>query len=148
MVTLQAASPEETRAIACDLGKRLTAGTCIAFRGGLGAGKTTFTRGLVQGLGLPDIVSSPTFALVNEYHAPGCLSLYHFDMYRVDNLDALETTGFWDYPLEESVFVIEWSEQIAEALPPDRIDITITGMGDAPRTITMEGVGRFAAVIG
>ena len=104
-----------------------------------GAGKTTFTRGLAEGLGLPDIVSSPTFALVNEYHAPGCVSVYHFDMYRVTSPEALETTGFWDYPLEDSVFVIEWAENIADDLPEPLVKITITGSGDRPRQITLEG---------
>ena len=113
--------------------------SCVAFFGGLGAGKTTFTRGLAEGLGLPDLVSSPTFALVNEYHAPGCVSVYHFDMYRVTSPEALETTGFWDYPLEDSVFVIEWAENIEDDLPEPLVKITITGSGDQPRQIILEG---------
>lgn len=132
-------SPAETHALAKRIGAALNAGTCVAFFGGLGAGKTTFTRGLAEGLGLPDLVSSPTFALVNEYHAQGCISVYHFDMYRVTNPEALETTGFWDYPLEDAVFVIEWAENIADALPQKLLKITISGSGDAPRQITLEG---------
>ena len=135
-------SPEETHAFAKALGARVRPGCCIAFFGGLGAGKTTFTRGLAEGLGLPDLVSSPTFALVNEYNAPGCVPVCHFDMYRVDSPDALETTGFWDYPAEESVFVIEWAENIPDALAELNVPvlrITIEGSGDAPRTIIIEG---------
>lgn len=77
------ASPAETVAFAEQVGKRLHAGDVIAYFGGLGVGKTTFTRGLAKGMGLPDVVSSPTFAIVQEYHGSG-LSLYHFDMYRIE----------------------------------------------------------------
>ena len=139
MISFTSDSPAATQAFAERIGKALRPNTCIAFFGGLGAGKTTFTHGLAKGMGLPDVVSSPTFALVNEYHGDRCTSLYHFDMYRVTSEDALETTGFWDYPLEDSVFVIEWAENIVDALPKQRIEIRIDGMGDAPRTITVTG---------
>ena len=135
-------SPRETIEFARRIGQRVKRGTCIAFFGGLGAGKTTFTRGLAEGLGLPDLVSSPTFALVNEYNADGCVPVCHFDMYRVDSPDALESTGFWDYPAEDSVFVIEWAENIPEALGALNIPVirvTITGNGSEPRTIIIEG---------
>ena len=139
MLSFTTNSPAETHALAKKIGAALRPGTCVAFFGGLGAGKTTFTRGLAEGLGLPDLVSSPTFALVNEYHAAGCIPVYHFDMYRVTSPEALETTGFWDYPLEDSVFVIEWAENIADDLPKPLVKITITGSGDRPRQITLEG---------
>ena len=139
MLSFTTHSPAETHALAKRIGAALRPGTCVAFFGGLGAGKTTFTRGLAEGLGLPDLVSSPTFALVNEYHAAGCISVYHFDMYRVTSPEALETTGFCDYPLEDSVFVIEWAENIEEDLPEPLLKITITGSGDQPRQITLEG---------
>lgn len=139
MLSFTTNSPAETHALAKKIGAALRPGTCVAFFGGLGAGKTTFTRGLAEGLGLPDLVSSPTFALVNEYHAAGCVPVYHFDMYRVTSPEALETTGFWDYPLEDSVFVIEWAENIADDLPEPLVKITITGSGDRPRQITLEG---------
>ena len=132
-------SPAETYALAKRIGAAVKPGTCIAFFGGMGAGKTTFTRGLAEGIGLPDLVSSPTFALVNEYHAAGCMPVYHFDMYRVTSPEALETTGFWDYPQEASVFVIEWAENIADELPQPVLKITITGCGEQPRQITVEG---------
>ena len=132
-------SPAETHMIAKKIGAAIRPGTCIAYFGGMGAGKTTFTRGLAEGMGLPDIVSSPTFALVNEYHAANCVSVYHFDMYRVTSPEALESTGFWDYPLEDSVFVIEWAENIIDELPEPLIRIRIEGNGDQPRSITIEG---------
>ncbi|MBQ6040630.1 MAG: tRNA (adenosine(37)-N6)-threonylcarbamoyltransferase complex ATPase subunit type 1 TsaE [Oscillospiraceae bacterium] len=139
MLSFTTETPAQTHALAKKIGAALRPGTCVAFFGGLGAGKTTFTRGLAEGLGLPDIVSSPTFALVNEYHAAGCISVYHFDMYRVNSPEALETTGFWDYPLEDSVFVIEWAENIADELPQPLLKITISGSGDQTRQITVEG---------
>ncbi len=132
-------SPAETQAFAHKLGQQLKPGTCIAFAGGLGAGKTTFTRGLALGMGLPDAVSSPTFALVNEYHGTGAVSMYHFDMYRVTSPEALETTGFWDYPLEDGVFVIEWAENITDALPAHTVHITIEPIDETTRRITVEG---------
>lgn len=139
MRTYTTHTPAETHALARRIGAALQPNTCIAFFGGMGAGKTTFTAGLAAGLGLPEIVSSPTFALVNEYHADGCISVYHFDMYRVTDAEALETTGFWDYPPEDSVFVIEWAENIEAELPHPLLKITIEGSGDAPRQITLEG---------
>lgn len=139
MLSYTTNSPAETHALARRIGAAVKPGTCIAFFGGMGAGKTTFTRGLAEGIGLPDLVSSPTFALVNEYHAAGCTPVYHFDMYRVTSPEALETTGFWDYPQADSVFVIEWAENIADELPEPLVKITITGSGEQPRQITVEG---------
>lgn len=135
-------SPEETIALAVKAGARLLKGDVIAYKGGLGAGKTTFTRGLAIGAGLDDDVSSPTFALVNEYH--GKLDIYHFDMYRIESADDLETTGFFDYPMEDSVFVIEWSENIQKVLPEGTIYIDIKRIDDDTREITIEGDERFA----
>ena len=135
-------STEETIALAVRAGSRLRKGDVIAYKGGLGAGKTTFTRGLAIGAGLDDDVSSPTFALVNEYH--GKLDIYHFDMYRIESADDLETTGFFDYPMEDSVFVIEWSENIQKVLPEGTIYIDIKRIDDDTREITIEGDERFA----
>lgn len=142
MISLSTASPEETIAFAEQIGRLLRGGDIIAYRGGLGAGKTTFTRGIALGLGLPDQVSSPTFALVNEYRGKG-LTLYHFDMYRILNTEALETTGFYDYISEDAVIVCEWSENIADCLPETVITVTIETMGENVRKITVEGDERF-----
>ena len=144
MISLSTASPEETIAFAEQIGRLLRGGDIIAYRGGLGAGKTTFTRGIALGMGLPDEVSSPTFALVNEYRVKG-LTLYHFDMYRILNAEALETTGFYDYISEDAVIVCEWSENIADCLPENVITITIETAGENVRKITVEGDERFAS---
>lgn len=144
MISTITASPEETISFAKRIGKLLRGGDIIAYRGGLSAGKTTFTRGLALGMGLPDEVSSPTFALVNEYRGKG-LTLYHFDMYRIMNAEALETTGFYDYISEDAVIACEWSENIADCLPENVITITIETAGKDVRKITVEGDERFAA---
>lgn len=142
MFSITTCSPEETIAFAEKIGKLLRGGDIVAYRGGLGAGKTTFTRGLAVGMGLPDEVSSPTFALVNEYRGKE-LTLYHFDMYRILNAEALETTGFYDYISEDAVIVCEWSENIADCLPENVITVTIEAAGENVRKITVEGDDRF-----
>ncbi|MGN0605327.1 MAG: tRNA (adenosine(37)-N6)-threonylcarbamoyltransferase complex ATPase subunit type 1 TsaE [Oscillospiraceae bacterium] len=136
-------SPDETIEIAKKIGSLLKCGDVIAYTGGMGAGKTTFTRGLAIGMGLDDEVTSPTFALVNEY-TNGIKTLYHFDMYRIENIYDLETTGFYDYPSENSVFAVEWSENISDALPENTIFINIEHISDNERRITVKGDERFA----
>ena len=130
--------PAETSTRAQRLAQDLRGGEVIAFTGGMGAGKTAFTRGLAIGLGAGDVASSPTFALVNEY--TGRLTVEHFDMYRVDSWDDLYSTGFFDYLGTDCVLVIEWSENVAGALPEDVIAVDIRpGEGDNDRIITIEG---------
>ena len=137
-------SPEETIDAAKKLGSMLHAGDIIAYKGGLGVGKTTFTRGLAIGLGLGDNVFSPTFALVNEYKGKN-ISLYHFDMYRISGEDDLESTGFYDYPFEDNIVAVEWSENIADFLPENTIYITISRIDDDTREIIIENGGKYAA---
>lgn len=143
MIKIITHSPEETIKTAEKLGALIKAGDMIAYKGGLGAGKTTFTRGIALGMGLSDCVSSPTFALVNDYRGKG-MTLYHFDMYRIMNEEDLESTGFFDYPFEENAAVIEWSENIEGCLPKDTIYITINTLGETEREIIIEDGGRFA----
>lgn len=135
-------SAEETIEFAKEIGSRLKKGDIVAYTGGLGAGKTTFTRGLAMGLGMEDNVTSPTFSLVNEYHSKD-ISLYHFDMYRIMGADDLETTGFYDYSTDDSVFAIEWSENISEELPDNAVIINIERIDDNTRRITVKGDERF-----
>lgn len=135
-------SAEETIEFAKEIGSRLKKGDIVAYTGSLGAGKTTFTRGLAMGLGMEDNVTSPTFSLVNEYHSRD-ISLYHFDMYRIMGADDLETTGFYDYSTDDSVFAIEWSENISEELPDNAVIINIERIDDNTRRITVKGDERF-----
>lgn len=137
-------SPEETIEFAKKVGAFLKGGDVIAYVGGLGAGKTTFTRGLAVGMGLPDEVTSPTFALVNEYR--GKITLYHFDMYRINSSDDLETTGFYDYMSDENVLAIEWSENISDALPKNTIYIKFKRIDDNTREIEIDGGERFVGI--
>ena len=139
MVQYRTTSPEETEALGFRLGECLHGGEVLALFGGLGMGKTAFTRGIAAGLGIPSGVSSPTFALVHDY--TGRLTVHHFDMYRVDGWDDLYSTGFFDYLDTEDVLIIEWSENIEGALPPDAIRITISkGESEEERLFEMEGV--------
>lgn len=129
-------SPEQTEQIACELAGTLRAGDVVALRGGLGAGKTAFVRGLAKGLGVTGEVASPTFALVHEHE--GRIPLYHFDMYRVTTLDDLYSTGFFDYLDSGAVLAVEWSENIQAALPSRRVIVTLTPISDTERELVIE----------
>ena len=135
-------SPEETIALGEKIGKRLRGGDVIAYVGGLGCGKTTITRGISQGLGLGDEVSSPTFALVNEYRGRD-ISLIHFDMYRILSAEDLETTGFFDYMADDTVLAVEWSENISDELPGNTTTLTFERIDENTRKITINGDERF-----
>lgn len=128
--------PEETEAIAEKLGKTLKGGTVVAYRGGLGMGKTCFTRGLAKGLGYNGEVTSPTFALINEYIG-GRLPLYHYDMYRISSWDELYSSGFFEYIDEGGIIAAEWSENIENALPDKTVYVIIEATGDEGRKITI-----------
>ena len=134
-------SPEETEAIGAALAVTLEPGAVIAYRGDLGAGKTAFTRGLARGLGYTDSVTSPTYTIVNEYLG-GRLPLFHFDMYRLRSADDLWDIGWEDYLDRGGVCAVEWSEQVAEAMPPETVYVTISRRpeDDRARIITIEGV--------
>ena len=129
-------SYEETLDIGVKLASGLKGNEVIALFGGLGMGKTALTTGIAKGLGAENCVSSPTFAIVNEYH--GKVNIYHFDMYRVNTWDDLYSTGFFDY-LGNGVIIIEWSENIENALPDEYIKISIEkGSSENERIFTVE----------
>lgn len=129
--------PMETEAFAEKLGKRLQSGTVLALFGDLGAGKTTFVRGLARGLGVIGGVSSPTYTIVNEY--PGPIPLFHFDMYRLGSADELFEIGWEDYLGRGGVMAIEWSERVEDAFEGDEVRVRLQkGDGDT-RIITVEG---------
>ena len=130
-------SPEETENLGEALGRRLPAGTVLAYRGELGAGKTAFTRGLARGLGYREPVTSPTYTIVNEYLG-GRLPLFHFDMYRLHCADDLWDIGWEDYLDRGGVCAVEWSENVADALE-DAVTVTIRKLSDITREITLEG---------
>ena len=135
-------SPEETEQLGAALGEKLTAGTILAYEGDLGAGKTAFTRGLARGLGAGDMVTSPTYTIVNEYLS-GRLPLFHFDMYRLASSDDLWDIGWEDYLDRGGVCAVEWSENASDAME-GAIRVRIEKIGDESRRITIEG-GDFLA---
>ncbi len=133
-------SEAETEALGARLAEVLSPGAVVAYRGGLGMGKTAFTRGLARGLGCPGRVTSPTFTIVNEYEG-GRLPLFHFAMYRLTGADALFDIGWEDYLDRGGVCAVEWSEQVEDALPEDTVYVSIarSPQADSWRTITIEG---------
>ena len=138
MATIISNSANETEQLGERVARALKGKEVIALFGGLGMGKTAFTRGLARGFGIDEGVSSPTFALVNEYR--GSVTVYHFDMYRVQTWDDLYSTGFFDY-IGNGVLVIEWSENIEGALPDDAVRVNIQrGAHDEQRIFTIEGI--------
>jgi len=137
-VVYETHGPQETEELGEKLGKTLSGGSVVAYRGDLGMGKTAFTRGLARGLGCTGRVTSPTFTIVNEYR--GTMPLFHFDMYRLADSDALFDIGWEDYLARGGVCAVEWSENVADAMPEDTLTVTIArGVEDCDRIITIEG---------
>ena len=130
-------SPAETEKIGAALGQVIPAGSILAYRGDLGAGKTAFTRGLARGLGTAEMVTSPTYTIVNEYLGGRC-PLFHFDMYRLRSSDDLFDIGWDDYLDRCGVCAVEWSENVDDAME-DAIYVTIEKLGENARRITIEG---------
>ena len=140
MMNFKTNNPYETEKIGELLGKTVKDGSVVAMFGDLGAGKTAFTRGFARGMNIHSDVSSPTFALVNEYRGEK-RTLYHFDMYRISGWDDLYSTGYFDYLDAGGCLIIEWSENIEAILPEDCIRVTITKTDDFnERNIEIIGV--------
>ena len=143
-VTFTTHSPAETQGLAEKLAHLLRAGDVLAYTGPMGAGKTTFTVGLARGLGSSDWVSSPTFALVQEYRGP--LPLCHFDFYRITGEEDLYAAGFFDYLDGTRVLAVEWSERVPSALPQNALHIDFEPLSGDARRITITGDERLAAL--
>ncbi len=131
-------SSEETMNFAYRLGEKLQARDVLTLEGDLGAGKTTFTKGLAKGLGVTRNVNSPTFTIIKEYQ--GRIPLYHMDVYRLGESE--EDLGFDEYFEGDGVTVIEWAELIKEMLPEDRLIIHLYHQGDFSRKIVLEPIGE------
>ena len=117
-------SPEETYEYGKKMGMQASNGQVYCLNGDLGVGKTVFTQGFAAGLGIKDSVNSPTFTIVQEYD-DGRLPLYHFDVYRIGDVDEMDEIGYEDYFYGDGVCLIEWSERIREILPEHLINVTI-----------------------
>lgn len=142
--TFQTQTADGTRALAACLGALLSVGDTLCLIGDLGAGKTTFTQGLALGLGLPaEAVNSPTFTLVAE-HPGGRVPLVHLDVYRLSGSSDLYDLAFDDYLSGDSIVVIEWADKITDALPSERLEITLTPDTPDTRKIVMTAVGARA----
>ncbi|MCM3742373.1 tRNA (adenosine(37)-N6)-threonylcarbamoyltransferase complex ATPase subunit type 1 TsaE [Oceanobacillus luteolus] len=130
-------SAEETQKIAERLAELLMPGDLLTLEGDLGAGKTTFTKGLAKGLGVKRNVNSPTFTIVKQYK--GRLPLYHMDVYRLEDSD--EDIGFSEYFDGEGVSVVEWAQFIEEYLPEERLEVTIRSIDEQTRKIEFHAIG-------
>ncbi|HJA21741.1 tRNA (adenosine(37)-N6)-threonylcarbamoyltransferase complex ATPase subunit type 1 TsaE [Limosilactobacillus panis] len=133
MKTIELASREATISLGEALGKQLTAGDVLVLDGDLGAGKTTFTKGLAKGLAIPDIIKSPTFTIIHEYH-DGRLPLYHMDAYRLENGGG-EDLGLEEYFDSDGVSVVEWAEFVEDELPDDFLAIHFKRTADENKRI-------------
>ena len=141
MVT-ETRSPEETYELGKKIGQQARPGQVYTLTGDLGVGKTVFTQGVAAGLGITEPVSSPTFTIVQIYEE-GRLPFYHFDVYRIGDIEEMEEIGYDDYFFGEGICLIEWAELIEKILPKDRISITIEknlAQGFDYRRITVEGL--------
>ncbi len=132
-------SPEETLALAEDLGRHAAPGDLFALTGDLGTGKTVIAKGIARGLGVAEEVTSPTFTLLEIY--PGRLPFYHFDLYRIENDGEFDNLFFEEYWEGDGVSVIEWAERAGNRLPAGHTRITLSYIDDHTRRITVERIG-------
>jgi len=141
-MTVTSRSREETMALGRQLGRLLGPGDVVALRGCLGSGKTTFTKGLAEGLGVeePRWVTSPTFVLVHEYK--GRVPIYHVDAYRLKGAADAEALGTDELFYGDGVAVVEWADRILGALPTERLDVLMEITGEEARRITLEPSGK------
>lgn len=123
-MVIETRSPEETFQLGEELGRKAVPGQVFTLTGDLGVGKTVFTQGLAKGLGIEEPVNSPTFTIVQVYEE-GRLPFYHFDVYRIGDVEEMEEVGFDDYVMGEGVSLIEWADLIEEILPEKRTEIRI-----------------------
>ncbi len=145
MIKFYSKSVKDTEEFGRRIASVLKGDEVLAMFGDLGAGKTAFTRGVASGLSFDNGVSSPTFAIVNEYSAK--FNIYHFDMYRITDEEDLYSTGFYDY-LGNGVLIIEWSENIEYALDDNTIRIKIEKTDDENvRIFTIEGLDEYENII-
>ena len=134
---------KQTFELGMKLGFSLTAGVVISLNGDLGAGKTHFTKGIALGLQVEDYITSPSFTIINEYE--GRIPLYHFDVYRINDIDEMYEIGFEEYLYGDGVCVVEWGDMVKEILPRDTINISISTstIGEDMREIEITLSGKY-----
>ena len=133
-------SPEQTRAIARRIGQAAEPGDVILLVGELGAGKTVFTQGLAEGLGVQETVNSPTFVLLHEYH--GRLTLYHYDLYRLANIEQTVSREWQEFLYGDGVSVVEWANRASDLLPREHLLLEFTIESETRRILKLTGVGQ------
>ena len=138
-------SDEETRKIGFEFGKTLKAGDVVCLTGDLGAGKSEFTRGLAQGLGVTATVTSPSFTILNVYD-DGRIPLYHFDWYRLNSVEELYEMGMEEFLGGDGVAVVEWPSQCPEAIPETHLAIRLTPVDETTRDVTITPMGGFREI--
>ena len=136
MAVFLSESREATMAFAAEYAKTLSAGDVVLLDGDMGAGKTVFAKGVAKGMGIFDEVTSPTYAYMNDYDG----RLFHYDCYRIQSPRQAENLGLADYFELGGVCLVEWSENIEAALPPDAIRVRFEALGETKRRITVTGV--------
>ena len=134
--------PEETRALGRKLCKYLRPGDTLLMLGDLGAGKSEMTRGIAEGLGVAEKVTSPSFTILNVYES-GSIPLYHFDWYRIEDAEELYELSMDEYLQMNGVAVVEWAERAPEVVPESYLEITLTPTDDYERLITLKPAGDF-----
>lgn len=139
---MRTTSANETRTLGERLASSLRPGDVLLLLGDMGAGKSELTRGIARGLGIQGPVASPTFTILQVYDE-GHIPLYHFDWYRLESTDELYEMGMDEYLGGDGIAIIEWPSQCPEAIPPCRLEITLTPLADTVREITWRGVGGF-----
>ena len=138
MATFISNSPAETEAIGRQVAENIGVGSVLALKGDLGSGKTLFVKGVVGGLGSSADVTSPTFTILNEYRGGGRLPVYHFDLFRVENPQALERLGLDDYFFGDGISVIEWADRFPEFVPEQARWIFFEIKSETIRAITFQ----------
>jgi tRNA threonylcarbamoyladenosine biosynthesis protein TsaE len=136
MIQIKISSLEEIDDAAVRLIKAFGQSRIIAFSGEMGAGKTTLIQSVCKALGVKDVVNSPTFALINEYFTEEGRSIFHFDLYRIEDLSEMYDLGYEDYFYSDSSLFIEWPEKAAELMPEGTLFLKISVLEDGSRLVT------------
>ena len=144
-IQLMTHGPGETRAAGRRLAARLRAGDVLLLRGPLGAGKSELTRGIAEGLGVTETVTSPSFTILNVYES-GRIPLYHFDWYRLESEEELYELDMDEYLGGDGIAAVEWPEQCPEAVPDNCLEAVLEPEGDEERRITLRSLGAFREI--
>jgi tRNA threonylcarbamoyladenosine biosynthesis protein TsaE len=135
MMEKKTLGPEETKELGRTLAKGLKAGSVVALSGPLGSGKTVLVQGICSGLGVAELVTSPSFVIINEY--PGKIKVYHFDLYRLENMEEFAKLGYEEYFYGNGITLIEWAEKINTFLPRERMEINLEILSENERRIVV-----------